>query len=223
MADFIDWFQASQQVGRAMFGNEYVARLTNRERFLLDVYGFLGQSDDEHTATLDDTQLGKVHPNDRPEFAPAWQQLRFMRWQDRAISEWLEDHDLISNNGAPFQIDGQKFSEAFAKAFPDQILNTTEKPDPNAAIGRAAPHAGGRPPRWDWDAMHRFVISIANTLDGLPEESSELTKMVEKWFVETTGDQPANSKIRDKVRAIYQNVERLKVETSRKPKVAAIR
>jgi hypothetical protein len=219
MTDLNDWFQASQQVGRALFGNEYVARLTIRERFLLDIYGFLGRSDDEHTATLDDAQLGKVHPNDRPEFAPAWQQLRFMRWQDRIVAEWLEDHDLIPVGGEPFQIDGQKFSEAFAREFPDQKLDTTGKPDPDATIGRIGPHLGGAPRKWDWDAMHRYVISIANTPDGLPDRP-KLTNMVEAWWgtIYPNGG-PANSKVRDKVRDIYQALDEF--EKSKAPARAA--
>jgi hypothetical protein len=235
MTDLIDWFHASQNVGRALFGADYIENLTYRERFLLEEYDLLGQDDDERAIAkvIGKATPGATSPADRPDYALviwAQQRLRFMRWQDRIVDNWIQDHGLecLVSDENLIQLDRQKFSAAFAKDFPDRTLEEGGKPNLAAAFGRLG--IGGRKRKWDWDAMHRFVISlVADDADGLPVEPSKLTELCETWFVQTYGNQPDNSKVREKVKAIYdaheqERAKRAKAKDRRPPlKVTAQR
>jgi hypothetical protein len=67
-----------------------------------------------------------------------------------------------------------------------------------------AARASGRPRKWDWDGMYCELIAIADRPDGLPGDQAEAEKLVARWFNTNTGDEPAESQIREKIGPIYQ-------------------
>lgn len=60
----------------------------------------------------------------------------------------------------------------------------------------------GRPPKYDRDAFNREVVRIANTPDGLPDRAP-LTRQMAQWCVNTWGDQPSDSVLRDWISKIF--------------------
>lgn len=73
-------------------------------------------------------------------------------------------------------------------------------------------HKGGRPPEWDWDTFFLEIIRIANCPDGLPETRAKLAEIMRNWFVYQCDDHPADTTIEDRIRPIYDYIDR-----SRKP------
>jgi hypothetical protein len=61
---------------------------------------------------------------------------------------------------------------------------------------------GGRPPKYDRDAFNREVVRLANTPDGLPDRA-RLMKHMAQWCVDTWGDQPSESLLREWMSKIY--------------------
>ena len=57
----------------------------------------------------------------------------------------------------------------------------------------------GRKPKWDWDAAGRELMTLANSLDGLPHPQAAIEKHLSDWFMEKYGDHPSESRIREEV------------------------
>lgn len=97
---------------------------------------------------------------------------------------------------------------------------------PNAAISGAALLVGdrtsskksiGRPPKWDWEGALAFMISQAQTPDGLPTGAgaqARIEEMIAEWFVTANGDAPAPSQIRERAASIIRSIERPKTPKS---------
>ncbi len=65
----------------------------------------------------------------------------------------------------------------------------------------------GRPRSHDWDALHREMIRIANTPDGLPESQADLVRRMSDWWQEKFGYEPANSLLREKISLAYRYIK----------------
>lgn len=71
----------------------------------------------------------------------------------------------------------------------------------------------GRPPKWDWERAMAFVVSQAQTPDGLPTgpgAQARIEEMMRDWFVADTGDAPAPSLVRQRAAKIVGMLERPK-------------
>ena len=69
--------------------------------------------------------------------------------------------------------------------------------------GKDAARAKGRPGRkekWDWDGAAAHLFKIAKTPVGLPTNQAEVERILKDWFMKTTGDYPAESTIREKIK-----------------------
>lgn len=69
----------------------------------------------------------------------------------------------------------------------------------------------GRPPKWDWEGAMAFVISQAQTPDGLPTgpgAQARIEEMIRDWFLTEAGDAPAPSLIRQRAAKIIGMLER---------------
>ena len=85
------------------------------------------------------------------------------------------------------------------------------------AESRPSRKAVGRPPKWDWEGALAFVISNAQTPDGLPTgqgAQARLEELISGWFMGETGDAPAASQIRQRASSIMRMLE-----TSKSPKI----
>lgn len=78
----------------------------------------------------------------------------------------------------------------------------------------AAPHDRkkpvGRPPKWDWEGAMAFVISKAQHPDGLPTGSgaqARIETFIAEWFMQTTGEAPSPSQVRQRAAKIIQMIE----------------
>ena len=85
----------------------------------------------------------------------------------------------------------------------------------NAGKGtlRASPSQSrrvGRPPKWNWEGALTFVVTRAQTPDGLPTgpgAQSEIETMIADWFEGQTGNSPSISQIRERASRIMKMVE----------------
>jgi hypothetical protein len=64
----------------------------------------------------------------------------------------------------------------------------------------------GRRPAYDWEAMWRQTVLIANTPDGLPDSPADLERMLLEWFEVTQGKAPASSTLREKISVLYRQL-----------------
>jgi hypothetical protein len=71
----------------------------------------------------------------------------------------------------------------------------------------------GRPPKWDWEGALAFMISQAQTPDGLPTgpgAQARIEEMIGEWFLRSSGDSPAPSQIRERAASIIRSLEKPK-------------
>ena len=67
--------------------------------------------------------------------------------------------------------------------------------------GRRGP---GRPSEWNWKGALVYLVTVANTPDGLPDKQADAERLVLKWFEDNYCDSPAPSAIREHVSPIYR-------------------
>lgn len=68
----------------------------------------------------------------------------------------------------------------------------------------------GRPQKWDWEGALAFIVSEAQTPDGLPTgpgSQARIEEAIRGWFVDTTGEAPAASQIRHRAAKIVESLE----------------
>ncbi len=215
-SDYVFHFHATRRIGKALFGDEYIYRLTHRELWLLDEYGLIDHDDgasrpeedysEYHLRpSVNDEGLARIRELDLAEFASAWRRLRFRQWQDRAVSQWLEDRAILPFDAASsFSLDRTKFEVEFKRAFPREQVAL--KDDEAAQVMEEATRRTGAPRVYDWDAAYRYIISIANSVDGLPEKQSELIEQVAQWFECKYQKQPGASVLKERITAIYKQL-----------------
>ena len=102
-------------------------------------------------------------------------------------------------------------------------LNEIELLLPNLDIGQrsgfTAEHSisrrkVGRRPKWDWEKAMAFVVSQAQTPDGLPTGAgaqARIEDMIAGWFTDETGNSPSTSQIRERAAKIIAMLERPKI------------
>lgn len=69
----------------------------------------------------------------------------------------------------------------------------------------------GRPKKWDWEGAIAFVVSQAQTPDGLPigdGAQAQIETMIAEWFEAQTGNSPSVSQIRTRASLIMRMIEK---------------
>ena len=69
----------------------------------------------------------------------------------------------------------------------------------------------GRPRTWDWESTTAYLLSIAQTPDGLPTgpgAQAQIERLVADWFMASTGNTPAVSQIRQHVAKITKALKK---------------
>lgn len=75
------------------------------------------------------------------------------------------------------------------------------------------PNSPGRPRKWGWDDAMAYIISVAQSPDGLPTGQGAQTRieeMMAEWFIEQTGNSPSTSQIRGRAATIVRMIEKAK-------------
>lgn len=78
------------------------------------------------------------------------------------------------------------------------------KPRDHLSIVPEAHNKGGRPQKWDWEGALIEMARVAVLADDCDREA--LAAAVEEWFVKNTGDHPAPSEIRKRVKRLHENI-----------------
>ncbi len=68
---------------------------------------------------------------------------------------------------------------------------------------------GGRPPEKDGEGALIHLIAHANLPDGLQTErgsQAQIEKIISEWFIQTTGNSPADSEIRKRASAVIKAI-----------------
>jgi hypothetical protein len=69
-----------------------------------------------------------------------------------------------------------------------------------ATSGISSQPPKGRPTKWDWAGAMMAVVRLANAPDGITQargEQARVENAIASWFIESSGDQPHQSQIRD--------------------------
>lgn len=69
---------------------------------------------------------------------------------------------------------------------------------------------GGRPVEYDWDSFTMEIILRANDPDGLPDTQAELIRDLLQWFSDTSGVEPAESAVKQRISKIYNYLKKAK-------------
>lgn len=209
-AKILTYSQVVARLGAAAFRDEFVTRLTWRERWILAETELLGK-------TFSDATKDPHGPfSSLPELPAARAKLAEMDWQRNLISEWLDEHGVKVfrlKNGVGFVVRTQ-FEAAFARSFSKAALGNSSAPlsEDNSGVRL------GRKPKWDWPgAMAAYAAHLAQDADGLPEKQAEAEKWVQEWFLENSGDDdaPPITEIRTRVAGPIYKASR-KVGNSKK-------
>jgi hypothetical protein len=118
----------------------------------------------------------------QPELAPTWQVTRIVSWWKGGGIVELEDGT--------------------------QLYNTRVMPpgtDVKSEI-QATRDTRGAKRKYDWDAVYRELIRLANTPDGLPERA-EVTRHIKAWFG-TRDVYPSDTAIDEFVRKVFAAIVR---------------
>lgn len=94
---------------------------------------------------------------------------------------------------------------------PAFLFDTMLKPAASTSKTEPAPNhnnKGGRPPEWDWNTFNLEIIRIANSPDGLPDTRAKLAEIMRAWFIDQFDDHPQKTTLEDRIRPIYQYLER---------------
>ena len=67
----------------------------------------------------------------------------------------------------------------------------------------------GAKPKYNWDEFFTELVVRAD-LDGLPETQAELQREMAQWCTDTWGEEPGESMISGKIRAIYKHPRKTK-------------
>lgn len=154
-----------------------------------------------------------------------------VNWDSGTILvEWL-DNELLGNDmlfprqdflGSEFekpsyeiQFEGLKFdADKVELLLPNAALERSKEISGQSSLKR---HSIGRPTKWNWDGAMAFVVSQAQTPDGLPSgdgAQARIEEMMADWFTESFGDCPAPSQIRQRAALVIKAIE-----TPKKPKM----
>lgn len=128
---------------------------------------------------------------------------------------FMGDEDLFE---APFPateydiiLEGLSFSFASIELLQPSLELSENFFSPSSASEIPAEVKRGRPRTWDWDGASGFLLSVAQTPDGLPTgpgAQAKIEKMVAEWFVSETSDSPATSQIRSHVARITRSLKK---------------
>jgi hypothetical protein len=189
--------------------------------------------------------VGKAHGDrfdDEKYFIEGWEEIgpldtgfimfaSDVNWDAGTIQvEWIDNEQLANDILFPRQdFIGSEFEKpSFELQFEGLKFeaNKIELLLPNAALegvkelpGHSSrrSHSIGRPTKWNWDGAMAFVVSQAQTPDGLPSgdgAQARIEEMMADWFTESFGDCPAASQIRQRAALVIKAIE-----TPKKPKM----
>jgi hypothetical protein len=93
----------------------------------------------------------------------------------------------------------------------DDFLASTANRDSKASLeaNGAAPAGlravGGRPRKWDWEAMWCEALRLQYE-EGLPGSRAALKDHLQQWFVNQTGEHPSDTEMKKRVSKIFQTL-----------------
>jgi hypothetical protein len=133
-----------------------------------------------------------------------------INWEDGLLE--AEIRYKFKDNESLFWEDDELLQGEFEKADHNVTLRglrfereKIEMLQPNVEMAPATPKSVpaaapiGRPRTWDWDGATTFLLTIAQTPDGLPTgpgAQAQIERLLADWFVQNAGKEPAESLIR---------------------------
>lgn len=85
-----------------------------------------------------------------------------------------------------------------------------EQPATSRSVSRQLNYIG-RPRKWDWEGALAFIISQAQTPDGLPTghgAQAKIETVMAEWFEESAGSSPSISQIRQRASKVMRLIEK---------------
>lgn len=148
-------------------------------------------------------------------------------WTEGTIRcSWLNPHGELNEILFPSdELFGTEFERAEYEATISGLsftLNEIELLLPNCDLRRRSNLATedsvprkaiGRRPKWDWEKAMAFVVSQAQTPDGLPTGAgaqARIEEIIGGWFIDETGNSPSTSQIRERAAKIIAMLNRPK-------------
>jgi hypothetical protein len=146
-------------------------------------------------------------------------------WDSGIIEvEWIDDDNLANENLFPSQdyagsefekadyeirFEGLKFDASRIELlWPNATFDVSKEPSLKGGRNR---QSIGRPTKWSWDGVMAYVVSQAQTPDGLPTGAgaqARIEEMISGWFLLESGDSPAPSQVRQRAALIMKTLER---------------
>lgn len=148
-----------------------------------------------------DWELGTLKGSVLPENRSTSDEVIFWDYEDHLVSEFdRPEYD--------YELSGLCFEAAVVEMLlPTHRLDTEDL----LAFERVTSKRPiGRPPKWNWEGVLEYLISVAQKPDGLPHgpgSQAAIEKMVGEWFIETENASPSESQIRGRVQRVMQTLE----------------
>lgn len=106
----------------------------------------------------------------------------------------------------------------------ENLIDSASPADPVDESNRKSKGKGGAPRKWDWDGALLHLAALAHHApDGLFRDNgtdpnqSDIARHLEAWFVDTTGNSPENSQLRDYGKRFVTELNALKLKDANNP------
>lgn len=191
--EYLAYDEVVQKLGRALFGDEWIDRLTAREAFVLEC------SEPEVLASVPGgVSFARDDAPSMDELRAARTRQSFRSFMVEKIKIWLSLRNIeteVLNGEECFR--RLEFDSAYSSEFAEKIAAPIEE---TSTLRKG----GGRPRKWDWDGFAHEVWArlFAN---GLPTSQAHLEREMLEWFeANNSGAAPSPSQVREHVAPILK-------------------
>ncbi len=147
---------------------------------------------------------------DRTIDANFWRTLQRLR--STAEIDWIAGDFSFEDNDAGVYATGFASGVKFDRSALPAIDRLTPK---------AATNPGGAPRKWDWDGALLHLAALAHSSpdglfrdDGKDPNQSDIARHMRAWFIDTRGDAPENSQLRDYGKRFVAELNAVKLQAA---------
>jgi hypothetical protein len=133
----------------------------------------------------------------------------FALLQDATLDHLEKLEEVVEQgHGMPLTSVTLKFAADRFDIVRSGLIHTLDSHRPSVATPK---HAGGRPPKYEWERALAHIAALANLPDGLPtgpKAQADITRLMNDWFVLKQGTHPDDTDKRAKL--VVEEIQALK-------------
>lgn len=132
-----------------------------------------------------------------------WEDVPKAAWLDDRAQEWVEIGALVTEDGEvlPLKVSSAIHTHPLTvllQAYENDLAARAAGPIPKPPT--PARNVGGRPNKWDWEGAMIELSRLDAEGGTVNKTAPQLARHMRDWFIGHTGDAPADSEIRRRVK-----------------------